>query len=87
MMKQLVSIIMPVYNGEKTIEKAIRSVLSQTYENFELIVIDDNSTDDTAKIVNSFLDIDKRIILIKIKKTAVFLSQEILGAKVPGVST
>ena len=53
---------------KKTIEKAIRSVLSQTYENFELIVIDDNSTDDTAKIVNSFLDIDKRIILIKNKE-------------------
>ncbi|HEY8422186.1 MAG TPA: glycosyltransferase [Thermoclostridium sp.] len=81
MMKQLVSIIMPVYNGEKTIEKAIRSVLSQTYENFELIVIDDNSTDDTAKIVNSFLDIDKRIILIKNKENCGVSVSRNIGCK------
>ena len=87
MMKQLVSIIMPVYNGEKTIEKAIRSVLSQTYENFELIVIDDNSTDDTAKIVNSFLDIDKRIILIKNKENCGVSVSRNIGCKSARVST
>lgn len=56
----MISIIMPAYNAEKYICQAIESVLAQTYENWELLIIDDNSTDATAKIVESYLD-DKRI--------------------------
>ncbi|EEI50021.1 glycosyltransferase family 2 protein [Proteus mirabilis] len=52
----LVSIIMPCFNSEKYISEAIESVLKQTYSNFELIIIDDNSTDSTLKIINSFRD-------------------------------
>lgn len=52
----LVSVIMPAYNGEPFITKAIESVLAQTYPNWELIVVDDGSTDNTAKIVSSFQD-------------------------------
>ena len=49
----LISIIMAAYNTEKTIEQAINSVLSQTYTNFELLVVNDCSTDRTAELVKS----------------------------------
>ena len=45
----LVSVIIPTYNREETIERAVRSVLSQTHKNFELFVIDDCSVDSTAE--------------------------------------
>ena len=54
-----VSIVTPTYNGEKFIGDTIRSVLNQTHSNFELIIVDDCSTDNTQKIVKSFSD--KRI--------------------------
>lgn len=57
-----VSVIMPNYNGEKYIEKSIQSVLTQTFEDIELIVIDDASTDNSRKIIDSFND--NRIIKI-----------------------
>lgn len=47
---------MPVYNGAKTIKETIDSVISQTYTNFEFIIINDGSTDDTEKIINSYND-------------------------------
>jgi len=50
----LVSIIIPVYNGENYLREAIDSVLAQTYTNYELIVVDDGSTDGTASIAQSF---------------------------------
>ena len=53
---QLVSIIMPAYNCERFIAEAIRSVLAQTYTDWELIIVDDCSTDNTAQIVASFDD-------------------------------
>lgn len=52
----LVSIIMPVYNGEKTILGAINSVLDQTYENWELVIVDDCSKDQTYSVVKSVDD-------------------------------
>jgi O-antigen biosynthesis protein len=60
---ELVSIIMPAYNREDTIQAAIASVLAQTYQNFELIIIDDGSSDGTANVVKSFKD--ERVQLIK----------------------
>lgn len=58
----LISVIMAAYNAEKTIKKAIESVLTQTYHNFELLVINDCSTDDTAKVIQGIND--KRIRII-----------------------
>ena len=54
MNKPLVSILMPVFNEEKYISEAIESVLSQTYLNFELIIIDDGSTDKTSTIIKQY---------------------------------
>lgn len=59
-MNDLVSIIMPSYNTAKFIGQTIKSVLAQTYTNWELIIVDDCSTDNTDKVVSSFL-YDNRI--------------------------
>lgn len=66
----LVSIIMAAYNAEKTIEQAINSVLSQTYPNFELLVIDDCSTDRTVQIVQQLAAKDNRIRLTSNEKNS-----------------
>lgn len=63
----LVSIIMPAYNSEKYIGKAIESVLAQTYNNWELIVIDDASKDNTLDIINDYRKKDSRIKLFQNK--------------------
>lgn len=62
--QELVSIIMPCYNAEQYIKDSINSVLNQTYPHFELIIIDDLSTDNSINIINSFSD--NRIKLIQL---------------------
>ena len=62
---ELVSVIMPAYNAELTIEKSIRSILQQTYRNIELIVADDGSKDRTADVVQRIAEEDNRVILIR----------------------
>ena len=66
-MNKLVSVIMPSYNTEKFVEMSINSVLSQTYEDWELIIIDDNSTDNTDNVIYPFLK-DNRIRYFKNSK-------------------
>ena len=56
MEKEKVSVIIPLYNKEKYIRKTIESVLSQTYNNFEVLIVDDGSTDNSANIVKSIDD-------------------------------
>jgi glycosyltransferase involved in cell wall biosynthesis len=58
---ELISIGMPVFNGEKFISTAISSLLKQTYTNFELIISDNASTDNTKNICSFFVSIDKRV--------------------------
>jgi teichuronic acid biosynthesis glycosyltransferase TuaG len=59
------SIIMPAYNSAKTIEQSIRSVISQSETNWELLVADDCSKDQTAQIVQTFAQLDSRIKLFR----------------------
>ncbi|MEG4014134.1 MULTISPECIES: glycosyltransferase family 2 protein [unclassified Microcoleus] len=61
----LVSVIIPAYNAEKFIAKTLESILSQTYQNIEILLVDDGSTDTTAEIVNFFAQKDSRIILLQ----------------------
>ena len=56
MNEPLVSVILPVYNGENYVRLAIQSVLDQTFKDLELIVVDDGSSDSTADIVCGFGD-------------------------------
>lgn len=72
--KDLVSVVLPVYNGEEYLSSAIESILQQTYRHFELIIINDGSTDNTSNILNEYEQIDSRIKVIhqensKIPKT------------------
>lgn len=57
----LISIIVPIYNSEKTIMRCIESIISQSYKNFEILLIDDGSTDNSFKICTSYSQKDKRI--------------------------
>lgn len=66
----LISIIMAAYNAEKTIGHSISSVLDQTYPNFELLVVNDCSTDGTEKLVESFAAKDSRVRLISNEKNS-----------------
>lgn len=68
-MNELVSIIMPSYNTAKFISETIESVLAQTYTNWELIIVDDCSTDDTDAVVRPYLA-DDRIRYIKNEKNS-----------------
>ncbi|MBQ0213166.1 glycosyltransferase family 2 protein [Proteus vulgaris] len=63
MNNELVSIIMPAFNAEKTIKSSIESILNQTIKDFRIYIIDDNSIDTTSKIIHSFND--ERIIYIQ----------------------
>lgn len=62
--KNLVSIILPVHNGEAFLDYAIKSILNQTYSNFELIIVNDCSTDNSLNIINLFAEKDERIVVI-----------------------
>jgi glycosyltransferase involved in cell wall biosynthesis len=61
-----ISIIIPAFNSEKYIEKCVRSAINQTYNNIEVIIVDDESTDNTVNIINKF-SYDKRVNLVKQK--------------------
>lgn len=70
-MKSKVSIIVPVYNSEKYLERCVESVIGQTYTCWELILINDGSTDDSKKICEHYEKIDNRISLINQKNMGV----------------
>ena len=63
-MKPKVSIVMPVYNGDKYLVESLESILHQTYRNFELIIINDGSTDNSMAIIESYAKTDENIIII-----------------------
>ncbi|SHI53241.1 glycosyltransferase family 2 protein [Lutispora thermophila] len=69
-MSDLVSIITPCYNAEKYIKDTIESVLNQDYYNWELIIIDDCSSDNSKLIVEEYMKIDKRIKLISLDRNS-----------------
>ena len=61
-MSKKFTIITTVFNGEKTIEKTIKSLMSQTYQNFEYIIVDAYSKDNTLKIINQYKSFVSKII-------------------------
>ena len=63
----IVSIVTAVYNCSTHIEESIKSVINQTYTNWELIIVDDHSDDATAEIISNYLKKDNRIVIIKNK--------------------
>ena len=67
----LISIIIPCFNAEKTLEKCLESVVQQSYANLEIIIIDDGSTDETSLIYNKFQSNDERILVLKQQNSGV----------------
>lgn len=72
----LVSIIVPVYNASKYIDKTINSILRQTYSNIELILVDDGSTDESLQICYKYSLKDSRVRVFT-QKTLVLVQLEI----------
>lgn len=64
MESNVVSVIVPVYNAEKYIKECVQSVLSQTYKDWELILVDDGSTDCSGTFCDQFAQVDSRISVI-----------------------
>lgn len=64
MCKNLISVIIPVYNVEEYLQDCIESVLNQTYKNIEIVAINDGSTDDSLKILESYANVNENIIII-----------------------
>jgi len=69
----LVSVILPTFNRAEILKKSINSVLSQTYKNFELIIIDDSSTDETERTILEYQKKDSRIKIIRNEKNIGFV--------------
>lgn len=61
--KEKISIIIPVYNVEKYLDECLRSIQNQTYQNFEALIVDDGSTDESASIARSYACADNRFVL------------------------
>jgi len=59
-----VSVVMPVYNGARYLREAVDSILSQTYTDFEFIIVDDGSTDETPAILATYAKADPRVVLV-----------------------
>ena len=68
MSKMMVSVIMPMYNSASTLADSVASVIAQDYQLWELIIIDDHSSDDSIAIANTLADMDQRIIILKTER-------------------
>ena len=72
-----ISIIIPIYNGEKFIKKCLNSILNQTYKNWEVIIVNDGSTDNTELILKEYCEKDSRILSFNKKNSGVSDSRNI----------
>lgn len=70
MNNSLISIIIPVYNAEKFLDDTIKTIKEQSYENWELIFVDDCSTDNSIELIENEMKIDNRIKLIKLEQNS-----------------
>ncbi len=60
----MISVIVPVYNAEKTLRRCVESILSQTDQDFELLLVNDGSTDSSEAICNEYVEKKRRVILL-----------------------
>ena len=74
-MQEKVSIIIPVYNCEKYLEECIKSIINKKYNNLEIIIVNDGSTDSSIEILNRYKETDERIILINKKNEGVSIAR------------
>lgn len=79
----LITVVMPNYNGRRFVEQAIDSVLNQTYSNFELLVVDDCSKDDSLQLIQQKAQSDDRIRIIALEHNAGVANARNVGIKEP----
>ena len=77
----LITVVMPNYNGRRFVEQAIDSVLNQTYSNFELLVVDDCSKDDSLQLIQQKAQSDDRIRIIALEHNAGVANARNVGIK------
>src|SRR5687768_3986107 len=82
--KPLVSVILPVYNGGMYIETAIVSVLSQSYRNLELLIVNDGSTDNSEEVISRYLHSDPRVRYFKQENRGVAAARNVGLAEMKG---
>ena len=70
-MNELISVIVPIYNLENYIDRCIKSIANQTYQNLEIILVDDGSTDGSREVCDKWEKTDKRIKCIQIGRAHV----------------
>ena len=63
--KPLISVVIPVYNVESYLRRCLDTVLAQTYQNIEIIIVDDGSTDSSGRICREYASKDSRIVVIR----------------------
>lgn len=80
-MCKLLSVVVPVYNVEEYLEECLSSLINQTLDNLEIIVVNDGSTDNSDKIIEKFIEKEPNIIRYYKKKMEVFLMLEILALR------
>ena len=78
-MNKELSIIVPMYNAERTIEKCIQSILGQTYLNFELLLVNDGSKDRTLQICETYAKKDNRIRILSQENKGLKPGEKIIG--------
>ena len=66
----LVSVVIPTFNSENFVTEALNSVINQTYSNFEVILVDDASTDNTVDVISQYVKNDPRIILEQLRENS-----------------
>ena len=71
MENMLLSVIVPVYNGQNYISRCVNSIINQTYKNIEIIIVNDGSNDNTCEICSTLQQKDSRIKLINIENSGV----------------
>lgn len=81
----LISIIVPVFNLEKYIDRCVKSILRQSYPNIELILVDDGSTDSSAKICKKYCECDPRVQLFRTGNKGVSSARNLGIARAAGV--
>lgn len=78
----LISVIVPIYNMEKYLERCIDSILDQTYANLEIILVDDCSSDNSPEIIKKYIESDERVKTVRHKENRGLFQTRITGSEV-----
>ncbi|MEK2589013.1 glycosyltransferase family A protein [Lentilactobacillus buchneri] len=72
MNEKMITIVVPVFNGEKYTEESINSILNQKYKNFEILIVNDGSTDDTQKFLEQLYATNRKVKIVNTENRGVW---------------